>query len=154
MLGCAPVDVTEGPIEVVSTGTPWLIAELSGLDTISSLSPDHALITRECKALGAVGITVFTECGDAGPVRIRVRTFAPGDGILEDPVCGSGNGCVTAYIARHKHAANQAGSYMAEQGIEIGRDGLIHASWTYENEALRVHIGGQAAVSASGQLHV
>jgi len=152
MLGCAESDLTASPFEVVSTGVPWLIAEISSLAAITTLSPDYALIERECRRLSATGITVFAERGDAGPIRIRVRTFAPGEGIGEDPVCGSGNGCVTAYLARHKHAGEASGAYVAEQGVEIGRDGVIHASWEREGQALRVRIGGQAAVFARGEI--
>ena len=154
MLGCAESELTDSPFEVVSTGVPWLIVELSRLESISTLTPDQGLIARECKALRACGVTVFVERGGSGPVRIRVRTFAPGEGVAEDPVCGSGNGSVAAYIARHKHTDEAAGSYLAEQGIEIGRDGEIHASWQRNGDSLRVHIGGEAAVSASGQLHL
>lgn len=154
MLGCAESDLADSPFEVVSTGVQWLVVELSRFAAISALNPDQGLIARECKALRAAGVTVFVERGDGGPVRIRVRTFAPGEGVAEDPVCGSGNGSVAAFIARHKHAGDATGSYVAEQGIEIGRDGEIHASWEREGEALRVRIGGEAAVSASGQLHL
>jgi PhzF family phenazine biosynthesis protein len=152
MLGCAESDLADGPFEVVSTGVPWLIVELSRFEAISALSPDQGLITRECKALRAAGLTVFVERGDAGPVRIRVRTFAPGEGVPEDPVCGSGNGSVAAFIARHKHPSEASGSYIAEQGIEIGRDGEVHASWERDGDAMSVRIGGEAAVAASGQL--
>lgn len=152
MLGCAEADLAASPFEVVSTGVPWLIVELARFEAISELNPDQGLIARECKALRAAGLTVFVERGDGGPVRIRVRTFAPGEGVPEDPVCGSGNGSVTAFIARHKHPDQAAGSYVAEQGIEIGRDGEVHASWERDGDALRVRIGGEAAVAASGQL--
>lgn len=154
MLGCAESDLAHSPFEVVSTGVPWLIVELSHLEAISTLAPDPSLTARECKALHACGVTVFVERGDGGPARIRVRTFAPGEGVAEDPVCGSGNGSVAAYIARHKHANETAGNYIAEQGIEIGRDGKIYVSWEREGEALRVRIGGEAAVSVCGQLHL
>jgi PhzF family phenazine biosynthesis protein len=152
MLGCAESDLAGSPFEVVSTGVPWLIVELSRLETISALNPDQGLIASQCKGLRAAGVTVFVERGDGGPVRIRVRTFAPGEGVPEDPVCGSGNGSVVAFLAKHKHAGEASGSYVAEQGIEIGRDGEIHASWEREGDALRVRIGGEAAVVASGQL--
>ncbi len=154
MLGCAESDLANSPFEVVSTGVPWLIVELSRLEAISLLTPDHGIIAQECKALGAVGVTTFVERGDGGSVRIRLRTFAPGEGVAEDPVCGSGNGSVAAFIARHKHNAEMVGCYVAEQGIEIGRDGVVHASWEREGETLRVRIGGEAAVFASGQLFV
>ena len=154
MLGCAESDLADSPFEVVSTGVPWLIVELSRLESISALTPDQGLIAHECKALRACGVTVFVERGDGGPVRIRVRTFAPGEGVAEDPVCGSGNGSVAAYIARHKHTDEAAGRYLAEQGIEIGRDGEIHASWERDGDSFRIHVGGEAAVSASGKLHL
>jgi PhzF family phenazine biosynthesis protein len=152
MLGCAETDLAGSPFEVVSTGVPWLIVELSRFEAISALDPDQGLIARECKALRAAGLTVFVERGDGGPVRIRVRTFAPGEGVPEDPVCGSGNGSVAAFIARHKHPGEASGSYVAEQGIEIGRDGEVHASWGRDGDALCVRIGGEATVVASGKL--
>ena len=154
MLGCAVSELADRPFEVVSTGVPWLIVELSRISAISTLAPDQGLIVRECRSLRAAGLTVFAERGDGGPVRIRVRTFAPGEGVAEDPVCGSGNGSVAAYIARHKHADETTGSYVAEQGIEIGRDGEVHASWERTSKNLSLRIGGEAAVSASGRLHL
>lgn len=150
MLGCEEDEVCATPAQVVSTGVPWLIAQVRGLDVIANLAPDQNLIASECRALRAAGITVFAELAE-GPQRIRVRTFAPGEGVAEDPVCGSGNGCVAAYVARHIDPAN-TGAYRAEQGIEIGRDGIIHASWTRENGEIVVKIGGAAATSARGQL--
>lgn len=154
MLGCAESDLAATPFQVISTGVRWLIAQLSNFAAISELEPDQGLIMRECKALRAAGITVFAERGDGGPVRIRLRTFAPGEGVAEDPVCGSGNGSVAAYIARHVHPDDTVGAYVAEQGIEIGRDGEVHASWEREGDTLRIRIAGEAAVSASGQLHL
>lgn len=154
MLGCAESDLADSPCEVVSTGVPWLIVELSRFEAMSALSPDQGSIARECRALRAAGVTVFVERGDTGPVRIRVRTFAPGEGIAEDPVCGSGNGSVAAFIARHKHPEEALGSYVAEQGIEIGRDGEVHASWERNGTALHIRIGGEAATVASGQLFI
>ena len=103
MLGCAESDLADSPFEVVSTGLPWLIVELSRFEAMPKLNPDQGLIAHESKALHSAGLTVFVERGDGGPVRIRVRTFAPAEGVPEDPVCGSGNGAVAAFIARHKH---------------------------------------------------
>lgn len=154
MLGCSEADLADTPFEVVSTGVPWLVVELSRFATISALVPDQGLIERECKAVRAAGVTTFVERNDDGPVRIRVRTFAPGEGVAEDPVCGSGNGSVAAFIARHKHADQKSGHYVAEQGIEIERDGEVYASWDREGETLRIRIGGSATVAASGQLHL
>ncbi|MBR0667754.1 PhzF family phenazine biosynthesis protein [Roseomonas hellenica] len=154
MLGCAEADLADAPIEVVSTGASWLVVELASQAALTALEPDLGLIQRECAAIGAPGVTAFAEKRDGSPVRLRLRTFAPGEGVAEDPVCGSGNGSVCAFLARHRHAGDAAGSYIAEQGIEIGRDGEIHASWRRDGEALRIMIAGDAATVASGQLHL
>jgi PhzF family phenazine biosynthesis protein len=154
MLGCTEFDFATTAFEVVSTGVPWLIVELSCSDVISTLNPDQKAIADECKALGACGVTVFAEHHKVDAVRIRVRTFAPGEGVTEDPVCGSGNGSVAAFIARHKHWGETQGSYVAEQGIEIGRDGEVYTSWKREGGCLQVLVGGTAVTSASGQLHL
>lgn len=154
MLGCAEADLADAPIEVVSTGAAWLVVELASQAVLSALEPDLGLIQRECARIGTPGVTAFAEKRDGGPVRLRLRTFAPGEGVPEDPVCGSGNGSVCAFLARHRHADVAAGGYIAEQGIEIGRDGEVHASWRRDGEALRIMIAGDAATVASGQLHL
>ena len=154
MLGCPEASLSDRPFEVVSTGVPWLIVELADVDAVSTLRPDQGLIADACRARRAAGLTVFAERGDAGPVRIRVRTFAPGEGVAEDPVCGSGNGSVAAYLARHKHPDDAALSYVAEQGIEIGRDGEVHAAFERDGDRLHVRIGGEAVTVASGQLFI
>lgn len=154
MLGCAVTDFANTPFQIVSTGVPWLIVELTQPEAISALSPDHGLIARECKVIKGVGMTVFTECGDNSETRIRVRTFAPGEGVLEDPVCGSGNGSVAAFIALHKHSQETSGSYQAEQGVEINRDGRVHVKWKREGNSFIIQVGGEAALAAFGQLQL
>lgn len=154
MLGCGETDFVSRPAEMISTGVPWLIAELSSVTALSQLNPDQGLIARQSKAIKAAGITVFAEHKVRGAARIRVRTFAPGEGVSEDPVCGSGNGSVAAYIARHKNPRDIEGAYVAEQGIEIGRDGLVYASWKRHGEHLSIHIGGEAVIAARGKLYV
>lgn len=154
MLGCAESDLAVSPFQVVSTGVQWLIVQLAHFPTISKLVPDQSLIMSVCKSLRAAGVTVFVKKDDHGPIRYRLRTFAPGEGVTEDPVCGSGNGSVAAYIARNIYPDQQTGSYLAEQGVEIARDGLVHVSFVREGDRLKVMVGGEAAVSASGKLHL
>lgn len=154
MLRCADSDLADLPFEVVSTGAPWLIVGMATLSALAGLAPNLDLIEQVCRNLRATGVTVFAERGDEGPVRLRLRTFAPGEGIAEDPVCGSGNGSVAAYLARHVHVGEQTGAYRAEQGVELGRNGAIHASWSRDADSVCVRIGGEAVVCAGGRLHL
>ncbi len=89
------------------------------------------------------GATVFAVAGE----RVVVRSFAPGDGIPEDPVCGSGNGAVAAF----RLAAGQVGdggSYLASQGRQVGRDGKI----TIRIEGTDIHVGGQCVTCIEGKV--
>ena len=72
---------------------------------------------------GVAGVTVFglTPAGTAA--QIEVRSFAPSEGVPEDPVCGSGNGCVAALVKQERLLAGS--SYTASQGRCMGRDGRV-----------------------------
>jgi len=154
MLRCPPSDLSPLPVSIVSTGLPWLIAEIATVQALAAIVPDQTAIASRCAAIGAVGVTIFAEKQDGSPVRLRLRTFAPGEGVPEDPVCGSGNGSVAAYLARYKHAHESQGAYMAEQGIEIARDGEVHVCWRRDGDDLRVQVGGGAVTVLRGQLHL
>jgi len=151
MLGCASGDVAEQPVEVASTGVDWMIVPLRRLDTVAALAPDLRLIEQVCREHKAAGITSFCPGATTPGCSYRLRTFAPGDGILEDPVCGSGNGSVAAYIARH---LTPGGSfrYRAEQGIEIRRPGTVEIEVQRESDAMRVRVGGRAVTVIEGWL--
>jgi predicted PhzF superfamily epimerase YddE/YHI9 len=53
----------------------------------------------ELNSIGITGVNVFGLCAAGTDADLEVRSFAPGAGIPEDPVCGSGNGCVAALVA-------------------------------------------------------
>ncbi|WAC19007.1 PhzF family phenazine biosynthesis protein [Luteolibacter sp. SL250] len=152
MLGCAAGQLPPSPPEVVSTGVNWLIVELDDFSTVASLRPDFGLISASCASLGAVGMTVFARAGSFPGLRLKVRTFAPGEGVMEDPVCGSGNGSVAAYLARHCYPEVDHASYLAQQGREIDRTGEVEVSWTRRDGEVAVKVGGATAISASGEI--
>jgi PhzF family phenazine biosynthesis protein len=151
MLGCKPEQVT-GAVEVVSTGVEWMIVPLSAREVVERLKPDLRLIEQVCREHGAAGITCFAPGATTPGCSIRLRTFAPGDGIMEDPVCGSGNGSVAAYIARHLRAGEASFAYHAEQGIEIERPGRVIAEVARAADRTIVKIGGQAVTVIEGRI--
>ena len=83
----------------------------------------------------------------AGDHDAVVRSFAPGEGVPEDPVCGSGNAAVGAWL---QHAGSQLGDrYVASQGRELGRDGFV--SVRVDAGTRRVWIGGAAVTCVDGR---
>jgi PhzF family phenazine biosynthesis protein len=156
MLGCSPADVGEEPAEICSIGLPWLIARVDSLGALQEAIPDLNLITTICREHRAIGITVYCVSAVLDGCSLHIRTFAPGVGIREDPVCGSGNGAVAVHLARHLYRDRPTFSYRAEQGLEIHRRGILHLSVERGDEggSLAVRLGGQAVKVMEGQFRI
>jgi PhzF family phenazine biosynthesis protein len=121
---------------VVDVGPHWVIAQLSSAKHVETLRPDLAALAAYDREHRTTGLTVFAETGD-DQGGIKVRSFAPLDGVPEDPVCGSGNGAVAAFrFSNGDVRVND--SYIASQGREVGRDGKVHVRIMADG----IHIGG------------
>jgi len=153
LLGCASEDVLDLPIQVVSTGVPWLIIPLRAPADVAGLRPDAAGIERTCRQYGAVGVTTFAIGAEDAATQVKVRTFAPGEGVSEDPVCGSGNGSVAAYIAATSLLGGADFAYEAQQGIEVARPGTVLVRCERRPDGnLQVSVGGHAVKVLEGTL--
>ena len=108
--------------QLVAIGPRWLTVMLADAAAVRTLAPDMAAVAGVSRKLRATGITVFAP-DRAGGHDLVVRSFAPADGIPEDPVCGSGNGCVAAMVKRDRLLAEPR--YVAAQGRCVGRDGRV-----------------------------
>ena len=134
-----------GSPQAVDVGPVWLIAQLADVSALEHLAHDPARLTRYYEASGLTGATIYALDGD----RVVVRSFAPGDGIPEDPVCGSGNAAVAAW--RLVSGQVQPGdSYVASQGRQIGRDGYISVRF----EGADIHVGGQCVTCVTGEVRL
>ena len=130
-----------GAPQAVDVGPVWLIAQLADVAALENLAHDPARLTRYYELTGMTGATIYALDGN----RVVVRSFAPGDGIPEDPVCGSGNAAVAAW--RLVSGQVQPGdSYIASQGRQIGRDGYISVRF----EGTDIHVGGACVSCVSG----
>ena len=134
-----------GAAKAVDVGPVWLIAELAEIAALETLQHDPARLTAYYEEYGLTGATVFATDG----ARIVVRSFAPGDGIPEDPVCGSGNGAVAAYRLWTGQVAS-GDSYRASQGCQLGRDGWIDI----RIDGADIHVGGACVTCVTGQVRL
>ena len=157
MLGCAEDHIDPSPAEVCSIGIPWLIVSTCSLEAIQSLTPDQAMIARVCNDCGAVGVSVYAREAVAADADLHVRSFAPDEGVAEDPVCGSGNGAVGLHYAAHHAPPGAQHSCVAEQGLEIGRDGRVHIDIERDGNhprSTRIGLGGEAVRVMEGRLWI
>ncbi|MFM5925253.1 MAG: PhzF family phenazine biosynthesis protein [Novosphingobium sp.] len=135
----------KGAAQAVDVGPVWLVAELAEVAALENLAHDPARLTRYYEAHGMTGATLFAVDGD----RVVVRSFAPGDGIPEDPVCGSGNGAVAAFrmVARQ---ISDGSVYVASQGRQCGRDGFV----SVRIAGADIHVGGQCVTCIDGAVQL
>jgi len=147
----AACDSSNPPLRV-DVGVVWLVANMGDAGVVATLKPDLDTLLEVSTETQAVGVTVFGRSND-GHSALHVRSFAPALGVPEDPVCGSGNGCVGAYLA-HTSGARAPLEYRAEQGIEMGRPGRAWVRVEPDGEGWRVQVGGTAVTVVEGELRI
>lgn len=133
---------------IVDVGAIWFTAQLRSAEKVIALEPNMAALA----ALGNdrhAGVTVFGLHPAGGAAAIEVRSFAPACGVPEDPVCGSGNGCVAAMIRRHGILSVSA--YIATQGRCLGRDGKVQVEFDADGT---IWLGGNAVTCVDGSITV
>lgn len=147
----APVIVTPAPA-VVDVGPVWLIAQVASVDALAAAQPDLAAVDAISLGAGALGISAFAIDVTAGATeRVRVRSWAPGAGVAEDPACGSGNAALGAYLGATGLLSRTGSSYVASQGREVGRDARVSVTVHGPGE---VEIGGYAVTVIEGTLRL
>ncbi len=131
---------------LIDNGPRWWCIELTDEATVRGLAPDLDAMAATNRADGSVGVAVFARC--AGPdYALVVRAFVPADGIPEDPVTGSANAAIAAWL--HANAALPAPRFRSSQGREVGRDGVVEIEVDPEGE---VWIGGLTQTVIEGTL--
>jgi len=144
-VGMASNDVS---IALMDNGPHWWVCDLGEASRVRALQPDLLAIQRLCEQHRAIGVSVFGQ-ERSGAAKMAVRAFCPADGIAEDPVTGSANAAIMAFLAergdtRYGHA------YLASQGREVGRDGYVRVKRDAASGAIT--IGGQCAAVIRGEI--
>ncbi len=130
----------------IDVGASWITVELPSAEQVLAVEPDMAAIDALSRRLGpSTGVTIFGAQPAGGLARYEVRSFAPAGGAPEDPVCGSGNGCVAAWL----RASGRGMPYLARQGRAVGRDGYIAVEFP---EPSVIEIGGAAVTCIDGTI--
>ena len=139
--------VSDAPPLRIDVGVVWLVANLGDAGKVASLKPDMNVLTALSGETQVTGVTVFGKAAD-GVSALHVRSFAPAQGIPEDPVCGSGNASVAAFLIQNGLLSEFGSTYTARQGMQVGRDGEI-AVRIREGS---IEIGGYAVTCVEGSL--
>lgn len=144
-IGMAPDDVL---MSLVDNGPRWWVCDLQEASRVRGLRPDLHAIQRLCEHHDTLGVGVFGQ-ERSGLAQMAVRAFCPGDGMSEDPVTGSVNAGIMAFLAA-RGDTRYGSSYLASQGREIGHDGYV--SVRRDSATGAITIGGQCMPMIRGEL--
>jgi trans-2,3-dihydro-3-hydroxyanthranilate isomerase len=134
------------PIEIYDNGPKYVLVEVASAEEIPRLKPDMSALAD----LGSFAFVVYAR----EQQRWRVRCFAPGEGIPEDPATGAAAGALVVHLCRHGRA--QFGDEISiDQGRELSRPSALHArAHGTTGRVERVEVGGHAVRVAAGQFFV
>lgn len=140
--------------QVVSTGLPTLVVALDSIEAVRDVEIDDAASSRLGEMEDFPAVFVFTDETVEAASDVHARMFAPVIGIPEDPATGSSNGCLAAYLSRHRYFGDQRVEAIVEQGYEMGRPSRLHlaAEWTGDGDDVDVRVGGRVVPVAEGVL--
>ncbi|MFH0730275.1 MAG: PhzF family phenazine biosynthesis protein [Pseudomonadota bacterium] len=132
---------------IIDVGAVWLTIQLDSARRVAELDPDMPVLAAITPHI--TGVTVFGLHPEGEPAAVEVRSFAPALGAPEDPVCGSGNGCVAALI--RQHGILDVHAYTASQGRRVGRDGRVEVEFSDDGP---IWLGGRVVTCIDGVLSV
>ena len=145
-LGLGAADVEHAAI--IDVGPVWFTVQVASGDAVLALQPDMGKLAA-LLSLGIAGVNVFGLHTRGAPTELEVRSFAPAMGVPEDPVCGSGNGCVAALVRRDRVLHEP--TYVASQGRCLGRDGRVTVRFADDGT---IWLGGHAVTCIEGALTI
>ncbi len=160
-LGLATEELDENlPIQVVSTGLPFLAVPVRSLADLRKCRVNAALLAEIYERARSTGCYPFTrETIEIGEARAHARLFAPADNIAEDPATGSAAGALGAYLVHHGASGAESVDgrvrFIIEQGDFMKRPSRIHIEVQGKPVAVEeVRVGGPSVVVARGEVFV
>ncbi len=141
--------------EMVSCGLEYFVIPVRTLDAVRRATLDTARWQR--MLANAWAHHVYLVCMEAeGPdVDVRVRMFAPGSGVPEDPATGSAAAALGGYLSKVDGSDEARLAWTVEQGLEIGRPSLLYVEADRSGGTTSaVRVGGAAVPVSRGTMAV
>lgn len=159
-LPVSEIEDTGLPVQVVSTGTPFVIVPVTHRAALNALAPNAAMLTAFGDSLTdyADGFYVWSFETEGEDALLHARCFCPAAGLPEDPVTGTASGAVGAYLARQGRLTADAegmARFRTEQGFVMGRPGNVEVQiGMAAGEVVEVLVSGTAVLVGQGTLWV
>jgi trans-2,3-dihydro-3-hydroxyanthranilate isomerase len=152
-LGLDPADIDPAwPVQEVSTGLSFLIVPVRSLAAVRRVKVNLAAHDALIAGLDAKAILVFSPETER-TADLHVRVFCDYYAVPEDPATGSANGCLCAWLVRHRFFGRPDFAVRTEQGIEIGRPSELFLEGSDRDGSITVRVGGRVVPVASGRFN-
>ena len=147
--------VSDAPIQVVTTGVPFLYVALKDARAVDAAVSSGEALTSVLDSHGLPLVFLFAAIGGH---RLYSRMFGPHSAtrIVEDPATGSASGPLGAFAVRYgliPRAPEVA--IVSEQGTSMGRQSFVHIKLAYSDGAddpKRIEVGGSVVPVMTGEL--
>lgn len=139
-------NMTNMPVEIVSTGLRDIIVPIRTLDSLLSIKPNFDKISKISEKYGAIGYHVFTlETKLEG--NAHSRNFAPLYSIPEESATGTATGALSSYLFKHGVLSpGDLDSLIFEQGYSMDMPSEIMVSLSVDKDIInKVRVGGKGS---------
>jgi trans-2,3-dihydro-3-hydroxyanthranilate isomerase len=152
-LGMVKNDFIEGvPLQIISTGLPFLVAPVKGMAILKNVKVDRTLFQALLERIGVDAVYMFCLEGLEQDTDAHGRLFTSAAG-SEDPFTGSAAGCMGAYIAHH--GLRPGPVFKVEQGHLMGRPGTGTVEIVESGAEIEtVKVGGCAVKTMDGVIFI
>ena len=153
-IGVSDIETANHPPCIVSSGVPFVLAELKTRSSLSAARPQSEIFSKHLRADRATGILLYThDKGDDAD--IQTRMFAPLYGITEDPATGSANIALVGLLASLRSERDLTLQLRIAQGVDMGRPSLLEATAEKRNGRITgMWIGGKCVAIMRGSIEL
>jgi trans-2,3-dihydro-3-hydroxyanthranilate isomerase len=135
-----------------SCGAAFVLVPLRQPELLASVIFDTAKANALLQGAWSHGFYLYAR-GYEG--ELRVRMFAPGAGVPEDPATGSAAAAIAGALALEAAAPDGDWHWPIHQGVEMGRPSLIQARASKrQGRVTAVRVGGQAVRISEGRIRI
>ncbi len=132
---------------IIDVGPVWMAARLEDFNSLYSIEINSEILMELSMQTQSIGLNVYAVDREN---KVHIRSFAPLIGILEDPVCGSGNIAIAHHIKTTCISDIVGHSYVARQGAALKRDGRVFVSIQDDD----IFIGGSSVTVIQGKIKI
>jgi len=148
------------PMEIVSTGVPFLFVPLVSLAAIRKARSEMNALSSLFEGIEPAHVALFTQeveppAGDSPAAGYHARVYSPHmTGVVEDPATGAMAAPFGAYLAHHGVLPDEAlSTFEIEQGIEMRRPSRISVEVCRKGgQFTGIRIGGDSVIVGEGEI--